>query len=146
MLGLFDCVAISTNDVELWIDSLPNFTAQTASTRREQYAKYYDLARIISEAKLDGRFALLEKQQSDFIERRQVSRYQTQYVKTQAELDLIAAAPCPDMLHDCTVKTCKVRINIARQNRNKRYYNKKLGRKWHPLLKSIAPVDLKTLT
>lgn len=146
MLDLFDCVAISTNDVELWLDNLPNFTAQTSSTRREQYAKYYDLATIISHAKLNGSFALLEKQQTDFIERPQVSRYQTQYVKTQAELDLIAAAPCPDMLHDCTVKSCKVRIKIARQNRNKRYYNKKIGRYHHPLLPSIAPVDLKTLT
>ena len=59
MLDLFGCVAISTTDVELWLDNLPNFSSRTTSSRREQYAKNYDLASIISRAKLNGTFALL---------------------------------------------------------------------------------------
>lgn len=127
MLDLFGCVAISTNDVELWIDNLPNFTAQTSSSRREQYSNYYDLASIITAAKLDGRFQLLELQQKRFIERRKVPRYQTQYAKTQAELDLNLITPCSDNFHICLVKSCKIRQKLARSNRNKRHYRKKTG-------------------
>lgn len=58
MLDLFGSVAISTDDVELWLDNLPNFNMQTGYNRREQYAKNYDLASIISRAKLNGGFAL----------------------------------------------------------------------------------------
>ena len=146
MLDLFGSIAISTNDVELWLDNLPNFNITTASNRREQYAKYYDLARIIADAKLNGSFALLEKQQTDFIERRQVSRYQTQYAKTQAELDVELSAPCPNYFHICTVKSCNVRIKIARSNRNKRYYRKK-NNTCHVLSEyQKTPFDLKTLT
>lgn len=145
MLDLFGFVAISTTDVELWLDNLPNFNMQTSYNRRNQYAKFYDLASIISAAKLNGSFSVLEKKQTDFIERRQISHFQTQYAPTQAELDLIANAPCPAGLHTCTKKTCNIRIAIARTNRNARYYAKKNGKE-NLLRESTKPVDLKTLT
>ena len=130
MTDLFGGVAISLADVELWLDHLPNFDRTTASNRLEQYAKFYDLARIIADAKLNGTFSVIEKQQSDFLERRQVSRYQTQYVKTQAELDLIALAPCPAIFHECEVLSCKVYQKEKRRKRNRRYYmNKTYGEK-----------------
>lgn len=146
MLDLFGCVAISTTDVELWLDNLPNFSSLTTSSRREQYAKNYDLASIISRAKLNGTFALLEKQQTDFVERRKVSRYETQYSKTQHELDLIAALPCPKTHHECTVKSCKVRIKLARARRNKRYYRKKIGMQCALSESDNRITDVKTLT
>ena len=130
MTDLFGCVAISLHDVELWLDHLPNFDRTTASNRREQYAKFYDLASIIGEAKLNGAFSVIEKQQSDFLERCQVSRYQTQYVKTQANLNLIALAPCPAIFHECNVLTCAVYQKEKRRKRNRRYYmNKTHGAK-----------------
>lgn len=146
MYDLFYSIAITTDDVELWLDSLPNFNITSASSRREQYAKYYDLASIISVAKLYGRFALLEKQQTAFIERRKVSRYQTVYAKTQAELYFVAALPCPNMFHICTVKSCKVLQKLARANRNKRYYRKKINMEFALSPSQKKCVDLKTLT
>ena len=146
MLDLFGQIAISTTDVELWLDNLPNFSSQTSSSRREQYAKNYDLASIISRAKLNGSFDVLEKQQTAFIERRKVPRYQTVYAKTQAELYLIAAMPCPASFHECTVKSCKVRIKLARSNRNKRYYRKKTNLFDVLSTSQKKIVDLKTLT
>ena len=125
MTDLFGSVAISLSDVELWLDNVPNFNRTTSSNRREQYAKFYDLASIIMQAKLNGSFAVLEKQQTDFIERRQVSRYQTQYVKTQAELDLIGLTACPNYLHNCEIVTCKFYKAAIRRKRNRRYYLKK---------------------
>ena len=130
MTDLFGGVAISLHDVELWLDNLPNFDRTTSSSRREQYAKFYDLASIIAKAKLNGSFSVLEKQQSDFLERLQVSRYKTQYVKTQAEIDTIALAPCPAIFHVCDVLTCAVYQKEKRRKRNRRYYmNKTHGAK-----------------
>ena len=85
-------------------------------------------------------------QQKQFIELRKVPRYQTQYAKTQAELDLIMAAPCTYYLHICTVKSCKVRQKIARSNRNKRYYRKRTGNQIALTSAQKTPVDLKSLT
>ena len=130
MTDLLGGVAISLYDVELWLDNLPNFDRTTSSSRREQYAKFYDLASIIANAKLNGSFSVIEKQQSDFLERCQVSRYQTQYVKTQAELDVNALAPCPAIFHKCEVLTCAVYQKEKRRKRNRRYYmNKTHGAK-----------------
>ncbi len=59
MTDLFGSVAISLSDVELWLDNVPNFNRTTSSNLREQYAKFYDLASIIMQAKLNGSFAVL---------------------------------------------------------------------------------------
>lgn len=126
MLDLFGEVQVTLDDVELWIDSRPNHSAETAPFRREQYAKYYNLASIISDAKLSGDFYLIEAQHLAFTERRQVSIYQTVYAKTPAELQAIVDLGCPKTRHECNVKSCEWRIKQTRKKRNARYYAKKI--------------------
>ena len=127
MLDLFGQVQITKDDVELWLDNLPNFSMQTTYNRRQQYANFYDLTRIITDAMLNGSFELLKIQQLDILQRPYISKYQTVYVKTEAELQAIADLGCPKTRHDCTVKSCEWRIKQTRKNRNARFYAKKIG-------------------
>ena len=127
MLDLFGEVQITNDDVELWLDNLPNFSTQTTYNRREQYANFYDLSRIISDAMLNGSFELLKIQQLDILQRPYISKYQTQHVKTEAELQLIAGAGCPSVPHECNVKLCEWRKKQTRKARNARFYAKKIG-------------------
>ena len=125
MLDLFGKVQITKDDVELWLDNLPNFSTQTTYNRREQYANFYDLTRIITDAMLNGSFELLKIQQLDILQRPYISKYQTVYVKTEAELQAIADLRCPKTRHYCTIKSCEWRIKQTRKKRNARFYAKK---------------------
>jgi hypothetical protein len=126
MLDLFGQVQITKDDVELWLDNLPNFSSQTSYNRREQYANFYDLSRIISDAMLNGSFELLKIQQLDILQRPYITKYQTVYAKTPAELQAIVDLGCPKTRHDCNVKSCEWRIKQTRKARNARHYKAKL--------------------
>lgn len=57
MLDLFGEVVITLDDVELWLDAVPQLARD--SPRRKYYAMHYDLSNKIRKSKLDGEFDLL---------------------------------------------------------------------------------------
>ncbi len=54
MLALFDKIPVTEQDVELWLDSIPNLSA--AHFRRQMYRKAYNVEDKIRAAKQDGTF------------------------------------------------------------------------------------------
>jgi hypothetical protein len=54
MLPLFDEVAVTEQDIELWLDSVPNLSS--ATFRRQMYRKAYAIEEKIRAAKLAGTF------------------------------------------------------------------------------------------
>lgn len=125
---LFGQVAISINDVELYLNSLPNFTNQTSDSRRENYAQNYNLSTIIGDLKLSGDW-------DDIVERAEytpkiVTVYQTRYVERDAiKLVEPLKSDCPVYFHYCKNKACAFYKQNLRTARNARYYKKKMIKK-----------------
>lgn len=55
---LFGDIAVSLDDVELWLDFVPRIP-RTSPRRREYYANNWDVVNKIKRAKLDGTFDAL---------------------------------------------------------------------------------------
>lgn len=54
-LDLFGDVAVTTDDVEFWLDVVPKIP-RTSPRRREYYAKAWDVVNKIKHSKLSGEF------------------------------------------------------------------------------------------
>lgn len=57
MLDLFGDVVVTFDDVEIWLDSIPNLSDKIS--RRRWYLENYDVCRKIKSSKLDGSFTEL---------------------------------------------------------------------------------------
>lgn len=62
MMDLFGDIPVTEQDVELWLDSVPNLSS--ASYRREAYRKAYRVEEKIRAAKRSGRWPLVSAKQA----------------------------------------------------------------------------------
>lgn len=116
---LFGQISITLDDVELYLNSLPNFNNHTSDSSRQRYADYYPLSSIISGMKIDGRW---EQLVNHYYEKPSyVTTYQTKYVATDAERIAESVVICPRHYHVCNNKDCKLYQYYLRRARNERY-------------------------
>jgi len=119
---LFGQIAITLDDVELYLNSLPNFDSHTSNSRRQRYADNYPLSTIIAGMKKDGRWESLETNANE--KPSYVTTYQTKYVPTDSERILNEITVCPKNYHVCKNRLCKYYVRQLRRDRNARYQAK----------------------
>lgn len=120
---LFGDVIVTLDDVNLWLDSIPDMCGAN-QTRRNYYAENHDLANKIKLSKLNGSFDLLinDREMAINEQKLNIDIFKTIYKKDLTELiNLI----CPDYFHVCTNPKCAVYIKRLAHDKHAAAYAKR---------------------
>lgn len=123
---LFGDVIVTVNDVNLWLDIVPNLRG-ASNSRRNYYAKYNDVASKIKLSKLDGSFEKLITQYQSEIE----YNYLTLDCLSPRYVELPCLKPCPVEWHVCENPKCAFFIKSQKHAKSHSRYmkNKSLANK-----------------
>lgn len=112
---LFGDVIVTYDDVELWMMSVPNFSAHTPTFRIEHYIKNCDVANKIKSAKLTGYFYQIGSppQPARF------RNFDTVYVELYP-----LVVECPKIFHVCENVDCDIYKANLKKEKNRASYAK----------------------
>lgn len=120
---LFGDVIVTQDDVNLWLDSIPDMCGAT-QTRRNYYAENHDIANKIKLSKLNGSFEILinERETTLNYQKSNVDIFKTVYKSDLIDLKNLL---CPDYFHVCTNPKCKVYIKRLAHEKHAAAYAKR---------------------
>lgn len=126
---MFGDVIVTLNDVNIWLDSVPELKHAT-QTRRNYYAKNNDIANKIKLSKLNGSFEKLIKDlETDLnYQKTHVDIFKTVYTKDPLELNILK---CPDYFHICDNPNCNIFIKRMNHEKHAAAYAKRKKYKRH---------------
>lgn len=120
---MFGDVIVTLDDVNLWLDSIPDMCGST-QTRRNYYAVHNDIANKIKLSKLNGSFEKLinDAENVKTYQNVHIDMFKTVYTKDLKELNILK---CPPYFHSCSNPHCEVFIKRISHEKHAGAYAKR---------------------